>query len=146
MSMSEEKVVDLRVKHLEMLQSVVARMSNQSATLKNYCITITVAVTGFAISLQRPLVAVLSLLPILIFALLDAQYLRLERRIRSQFDQLRSGPWDAMPSFDVGGSAVSPSSYWKALSSWSITSFYGPLAILTVLVVTIARHIYGRWV
>jgi hypothetical protein len=78
----------LQVKQLEMVQAIIARLGNYGATLKNYCITLTMAVCGFAITLQRPVVAVLALLPIIIFALLDAQFLRTERRFRGLFDVL----------------------------------------------------------
>ena len=101
MRIGPEKIADLRVKHLEMVQAVVARMANQGATLKNYCVTLTTAVCGFAITLGRPLVALLAILPVTICALLDAQYLRLERRFRGLFDRVRLEDWGAVPSFEV---------------------------------------------
>jgi uncharacterized protein (DUF486 family) len=81
-TISPEKIAELSVKHLEMIQAVVARLASYGAALKNYCLTLTTAVCGFAITLQRPLVAALALLPIVIFAVLDAQYLQVERRLR----------------------------------------------------------------
>ena len=63
MELDPGKIAELRVKHLEMVQGVVARLAGQGATIKNYCITVTTAVCGFAISLQRPFVALLALFP-----------------------------------------------------------------------------------
>jgi hypothetical protein len=60
MTISPDKVAELRLKHLEMLQSAVARMAGVGVTIKNYCITITTAVCGFSITLQRPSVALLA--------------------------------------------------------------------------------------
>lgn len=147
MTLGLEKMADLRVKHLEMLQAVVSRIAGQGATLKNYCITLTTAVCGFAITLQQPLVALLALLPITIFAMLDAQYLRLERRFRGLFEQVRlEENWGAIPNFEINSKSAPVVSYWSALWSWSIVIFYAPLAFAVVIVVFIARCAYGRLV
>ena len=138
------KLADLRVKHLELVQAVVARMASQGATLKNYCLTLTTAVAGFGITLQRPLVVLLSLLPITIFAVLDAQYLRLERHFRKQFDNVRGGDWSVRPDFEITTKGLEGGRI-DALTSWSIISFYGPLAVAVVAVVFIARCIYGEF-
>jgi hypothetical protein len=58
--------------------------------------------------------------PILIFAVLDAQYLRVERRFRSLFDQLREKDWSKLPTFEIGLKAALPSGYWDAFTSWSM--------------------------
>ena len=79
MSVSPDKRAELWVKHLEMIQGIVTRIAGYGASLKNYCLTLTTAVCGFAITLQRPLVAALSLLPLVIFAVLDAQFLIVTR-------------------------------------------------------------------
>ena len=108
------KAAELRVKHLEMLQSVISRMAGQGATLKNYCITLTTAVCGLAITLERPLANLLALLVVTIFALLDAQYLRLERRFRSMYERVRLENWSARPSFEISLTNMPKGSYWAA--------------------------------
>jgi hypothetical protein len=143
MALAPEKIADLRVKHLEMLEAVISRVAGQGATLKNYCITLTTAVCGFAITLQKPVVALLSLLPVIVFALLDAQYLRLERKFRAAFEDVRLGDWKAAPNFEMRTVGALKASYWGALLSWSIAIFYAPLAIGVIIVVLIARNYYG---
>jgi hypothetical protein len=143
MSLEAGKAADLRVKHLEMLQTVISRVAGQGATLKNYCLTLTTALCGAGITLQRPGVALLSLLPITIFALLDAQYLRLERRFRGLFDTVRTADWGISPTFEISSASAPSSSYWAALFSWSIAVFYVPLAVAVLIVVLIARQIDG---
>ncbi len=145
MTVSVDKTVELWVKHLEMVQGVVARLANYGATLKNYCLTLTTAVCGFAITLQRPLVALLALVPILIFAGLDAQYLRVERRFRGLFDQLREKDWSKLPTFEIDLKTAPPSGYWDAFTSWSIFIFYVPLALAVGAFVPVAVCIYGRY-
>jgi hypothetical protein len=53
-------------------------------------------------------------------AILDAQYLRVERRFRGLFDQIRGKDWTKLPTFEIGLKTPPQSSYWNALGSWSI--------------------------
>jgi hypothetical protein len=144
MELDPGKIAELRVKHLEMVQAVVARLAGQGATIKNYCITVTTAVCGFAITLQRPFVALLALFPIVIFALLDAQYLRVERRFRALFDQFRREDWGELPSFQISLNAAPEIAYISVLLSWSIFYFYAPLALGVGIVVLLARCVHGN--
>jgi histidine triad (HIT) family protein len=139
-----DKIADLRVKQLEMIQAIIGRVSSHGATLKNFCITLTTAVCGFAVTLGKPSAALLSLPPILVFALLDAQYLRIERRFRRLFDQVRAEDWTSVPTFAVGLDGAPDVPFGRTLRSWSIIIFYGPLALAVVFVVLVAGHIYGR--
>lgn len=145
MSITPEKTAELRVKHLEMVQSIITRMAGQGATLKNYCITLVTAVCGFAVSLQKPGVALLALLPITIFWLLDAQYLRVERRFRGLFDKVRTEDWQMEPSFKIALADAPACGFWSASVSWSIASFYMPLALGVGAVVTVLKVTYGKW-
>ena len=118
-----EKIADLRLKYLEMVQGLVTRMAGYGVSIKSYCITVITAVLGFSFTLQRPAVAALALLPLITFALLDAQYLRVERRFRALFEEIRQEAWDTAPSFEINLRAAPAVPYWKALSSWSIVNF-----------------------
>lgn len=96
-TISAEKIAELRVKHLEMLQALITRMGGYGASFRSYCITVTTAVIGFAFTLHRPPVVALALLPVVAFGVADAQYLRVERRFRDVFNLVRKESWDAMP-------------------------------------------------
>jgi hypothetical protein len=144
MKIDPAKAAELRVKHLEMVQAIIGRMSNQGATLKNYCLTVTTAVCGFAISLGRPWVASLSLLPIVIFCLLDAQYLRLEKQFRSLFDLIRSEDWKTIPTFEINRERAPEVPFGNVVRSWSILSFYGSLAIGVLILLIVAGVTYGK--
>jgi hypothetical protein len=142
MTLPPEKLADMRVKHLEMLQTVVSRMSGYGASFKSYCITVTTAVIGFALTLHRPSVVALALLPISFFALADAQYLRVERQLRGTFDLVRKQDWAATPSFEIDLRKAPAESLFRCLTSWSIASFYGALAIADLIAILGARF-YG---
>jgi hypothetical protein len=146
MNITPEKLAELRVKQLDMLQAAVARMAGVGVSLKNYCITITTAVCGFAITLHRPALALLSLLPITTFALLDAQYLRVERRFRGLFDRVRCEDWGKFPSFEINLKSAPSVPFWGTVFSWSICNFYAPLATAVAIVALIAGYVHGRFV
>jgi hypothetical protein len=141
MTISAEKIAELRVKHLEMLQSLVTRMAGYGASFKSYCITVATTVVGFGFTLHRPLVSALAILPILAFASADAQYLRVERRFREVFDLVRVQSWEQMPSFEMNLDHAPAASYWNAATSWSILGFYAPLAIVALLI----SVLFGAW-
>jgi hypothetical protein len=134
-SLSADKIADLHAKQLELIQAIVTRIANYGATLKNYCITLTTAVCGLALTLHRPVVAFLALLPILVFAILDAQFLRVERRFRGLFDRLWREEWAVAPTFEIDLRAAPPVSLFGTLVSWSIAIFYVPLLIGVAVVI-----------
>jgi hypothetical protein len=142
LGVSPEKIAELRVKQLEMLQGLITRMAGYGASFKSYCITVVTAVIGFALTLHRPAAAVLALLPVIAFAMADAQYLRVERSFRDVFNIVRKEGWDAMPSFEINRSDAPAQSFLNALTSWSIVWFYAPLA-LGVLLAVLGPWAYG---
>ncbi|WP_433733970.1 hypothetical protein ACQP0C_17665 [Nocardia sp. CA-129566] len=100
---------DHRVKHLEMLQSVIARLSQQSFTVRGWSVTLVSVVLAIVTAQSRPSSALilLAIAPTWIFWGLDGYYLSLERRYRALFvaaaQQLRAPvptgprPFDMIP-------------------------------------------------
>lgn len=143
MPISKDKIAELQFKRLEMVQAIISRLANNGATLKNYCITLTTAICGFTVTLQRPLVAFLALLPIVVFALLDAQFLRVERRFRALFDQFTEEEWGTLPQFAIDLRFAPRIGYCSVLCSWSILVFYVPLGLAVMVVGFVAGHFHG---
>ncbi|SRR5579884_166940 len=77
------------VKHLELVQGVVARMAANSFLLKGWTVTLTAALFALAAKDSKATFAVIALLPALSFWGLDAYYLRQERLFRKLYDELR---------------------------------------------------------
>jgi len=134
MTIPPDKIADFRFNQLSMVQANIARIGNYGATIKNWCITLTTAVCGFALSVKYPGLIWLALLPIVIFALMDAEYLRVERQFRKTYDRIRNENWDEPPNFDVSPDRSSDIGLITVLCSWSIMGFYVPLAIGVVIV------------
>ena len=74
-----------KIKHLEMIQAIITRMAQNSFMIKGWALTLVVAMVAFVPKTAGLFVPIV-LVPILIFALLDAYYLRLERRYRKLYD------------------------------------------------------------
>jgi hypothetical protein len=91
--MAPDKLSDDRIKHLEMIQTVIARLGNDAFLVKGWSITVTTVLFGLAINTKRPLLAVVAVLPSFAFWILDTYYLRAERLFRELYEQARTaGP------------------------------------------------------
>lgn len=129
MPIPQNKAIELRVRELEMVQAIIARLAGYGAVIKNWCITVTTAVCGFGLTQHKPALVLLALFPIAIFSILDAEYLRAERRYRAVFDRLRGEDWERMPAFDLRAKGASRMEFASVYASWSILSFYLPIAV-----------------
>lgn len=86
-----------RIKHLELIQAVIARLGNDSFLVKGWAVTVTGVFLGFAVSSQDEWLAVISIVPIFSFSLLDGYYLKTERLFRILYERVRSGASDVVP-------------------------------------------------
>lgn len=129
----EDKSESIRIAHLTMLQGVISRMGSNSFTLKALSATFgsaAVAIMAYA-DKPSPYYAIAAVLPILIFWLMDAQYLRYERAYRSLFNRVRKG--EEIEPYDLDASPFMdrPWAVLKIAISWSVSCFY--LAIFLAL-------------
>ena len=135
----KDKWPEMRMKHLELLQSVIGRMGNSSANAKNYCMTMVAGLLGLSAAVSKPQM-LLGVVPlVLIFSILDASYLRLERSFRSQYDQVRKDKLDQAPDFLITTGWSQNHHHHESLWSWSVFWFYSP-----ILVTLLAVYFYLR--
>lgn len=80
-----------RVKHLEMIQAVVARLGANGFLVKGWAITIAGAFLAFAVNREKYGLALAAIAPTFLFWLLDTSFLRNERLFRDLFDRVRRG-------------------------------------------------------
>lgn len=130
----KEKWADMRMAHLGLLQNVVSRMASNSASVKTYCISIVSAFIGLSVTVAKPDIMNFVVPIITILAFLDAQYLRLERAFRAQYNSVRQDPLDNEPDFLVTPSFIAGSGLWEVFWSWSIWLFYVPLVFIAVTI------------
>lgn len=78
-----------RVKHLEMIQAVIARLGSDSFLVKGWAVAATGVFLGFAVSNDQAWLALPSVVITGMFWTLDTYYLRSERLFRLLYDRVR---------------------------------------------------------
>lgn len=122
-----------RRKYLEFIQTAIARMSAASSLAKGWCLTVATAALGFAVTKSSRSIALLALLASVLFATLDARYLREERKFRALYEGARLRTvalYDMQTSAYVekGNARFDERCRWFCiLRSWALWGFYGPL-------------------
>ncbi|MFD0366304.1 HIT family protein [Nocardia sp. GCM10030253] len=121
-----------RRQHLGFIQAVVTRMAQASSSAKAWLLPIVTATYGYAITKNAPLIAIIGVVAVAVFALLDANYLKQERAFRKLYDKVAGG--GPIPAFSMNptlvGTASNRSNYWPDIQdwkSWSVAPVYLPL-------------------
>lgn len=94
-----EEFEDQRIKHLELIQAVIGRLGSNSFYVKGWALTVVGAFLGFAVNLEKPAVALVALLPSVLFWALDAYFLRSERIFRCLYELVRTRSEKIEPFF-----------------------------------------------
>ncbi len=76
--------------HIEIMQGVIQRMAENSRSCKVWCVTLVSAVLVLAARSGEPQHALIALVPSVLFFVLDAYYLALERGFRKSYDDFVS--------------------------------------------------------
>lgn len=96
------------LKHLELLQSVISRLSNNSFLVKGWCITLNSVL--IAVAHGRPNWRTIPVVVTVVigFWLLDGYYLRQERMFRSLYEKVVAGGQDPRPGSRWTPTATAP--------------------------------------
>lgn len=93
--MSYEKPIEIspedRRKHLDFIQATITRMSAASATTKSWLMPLVTVTYGYALTQKDRSVALLGVAAVVLFAYLDANYLRQEKRFRRLYKAAAEG-------------------------------------------------------
>lgn len=127
--------------HLQMLQGVIARLAGNSAACKAWCVGLVSALTLVVAESAKLELLVVPMLPIVLFAALDAYYLGLERRFRRAYDKfarrLHEGTATVDDAFILAPRTTVREIFGEgaeAVLSFSVWPFYGGLAALLCLI------------
>lgn len=130
-------------KHLEFIQNIINRMSNNSFLLKGWNVTVSSAILALIISDPNPLFAGVALFSALSFWGLDAYYLRQERLFRSLYNDLRLSTIAKKTkkvevfSLDTDNYDTQVPSWFRTLWSRSVFWLHG-VVIAVVIITTVA--------
>ena len=132
--------MEKKLKHLEMIQTVISRMAANSFQLKGLCVTIAVAVSALAVVRSNAILYLLLLIPILSFWLMDAHYLHQEKLFRALFDTVRNQD-ESQIDFSMNTAPFKkkcPSVAKCFFLNWSTIGFYLPFVVIVAVLFFVA--------
>ena len=124
-----------RVAHLEMVQGVIIRMGTNSFLLKGWSVTLVAALFALASVDSRQELALLALLPAIVFWGLDAYYLRQENLFCELHDGIREAPLGTLKgtfSMDTKPYEIKVDSLFATIRTPTLVAFH---AVITVAVI-----------
>lgn len=129
--------------HLTTMQGVIQRMAENSRSCKVWCITLVSAILVLVAQTGEPKHALIALVPLILFLVLDTYYLALERGFRKSYktfvEKLHSGELDSSDLYFVDRKRSMPKQFFARLwffsasmFSFSIWPFYLTLTGMTL--------------
>lgn len=106
-----------RRQHLAFIQSIITRMSAASISTKSWLMPVIVGTYGYALTKGADSVAVLGVGAVLLFAYLDANYLRQEQHFRRLYKAVAEGSTN-IASFSLKPEDVPQASTEKYSENW----------------------------
>ena len=120
--------------HLGIAQSVIQRMASNSASCKAWCISLVAAILVIVADKGKPNYALIAAIPTLLFLVLDAYYLALERCFRGSYnefiDKVHAGRVAASDLYAVTPKGSLLKVFAQSLRSFSIWPFYLTLGVM----------------
>lgn len=127
--------------YLTILQSVISRMATNSASCKTWCVSLVSAIIVIVADKGKPDYVWISVVPIMLFLLLDSYYLCLERQFRTLYNdfirKLHFGSATVDDVFFVAprvGTGATSLSIVRAGASIAVWPFYLLLAVMLLIV------------
>jgi len=136
-SLPPEALVQMRLAHLSAIQNIIARMSSQSGMIKGFCVTLSGAVVALKPQAAVLIVPVLALL----FALVDAGYLSIERGFKDTYDRVAQRPIEEAQDLRIVRSTSKTGAFVNAAWSFSVAGFYFSVAGAVIGVGLLLPHL-----
>lgn len=142
---------------LNFVQAIIARMSVASSNTKSWLLPVITATYGYALTRDSWKIGFLGVVAVILFAFIDANYLRQERAYRKLYDRIVNRG-DKIPSFSLDPSYVSDEAHakmrfvqklkilirqwfppFRVWLSWSIAPFYGAFLLVGIVAIYASR-------
>lgn len=123
--------MEAKIKHLEFIQSIISRLSNNAFVLKGWTITICAGLMVLSESSAFKF-SFLAVFLLIIFWALDGYYLSLERRYRALYNDIRILQ-ESDFNMDISGYTGFKFNILKCMISTGILVFHGSTIILLCL-------------
>lgn len=130
--------MDEKLKHLELIQGVINRLSTNSFLLKGWSVVLVSALFALAAHESRAAFAYLAFIPAIVFWGLDGYFLWQERLYRVLYDRVRSQPNSEIDfSMDTRSFRNSAWDWPRAVVSRTLLAFHGVLLLAIIIVMTL---------
>lgn len=135
-----------KIQYLSIISEVISRMSTSSALFKGFAAMITSNIAMISYDNINVVVLTLSFVPVIVFFLLDAYYLNLEKRFRHLYDKVCEEDMLINYSMTPPTEKEIKAEAWKqhiepnigilyCIKSPSIWGFYIPLIMIEIVVI-----------
>ena len=130
-----------KIKHLEFIQDIINRMSNNSFMLKGWAVTLVAGIFTISSRDADKMYFLVAYIPIMIFWFLDSYYLKQEHLYRCLYEDVRQKKEEEIDfSLNAAHYDTKPvSEYINCLVSSTEKWFYPPLAILCTGIIIITH-------
>jgi hypothetical protein len=136
--------MECKLKHLEMIQSVIGRMASNSFLIKGWSVTLVSALFALAAKDSNPLFLFVAYFPCVCFWILDAYFLWQERLYRALYNQVAQEQESEITfSMDISTFSASVKSWGTTIFSVTLSLFHG-IVLVTIIVVTTATIVCAR--
>lgn len=133
--------MEIKIRHLEMIQAVINRMAANSFALKGWAVTLVAGIFALAAKDADKTYFLIAYIPILIFWGIDSYYLLQEKMYRDLYDNIRQkGPEEidfCMKLQEKSKNSENERDYIFCCLSRTELWFYVPLAIASAVIILI---------
>lgn len=131
--------------YLTTLQGVINRMAGNSASCKNWCVSIVTAILVFSTSTKQAQSVWVALLPCILFAWLDAYYLSIERQVVQLYRETVKKVQNGTISIDDLYNIKINTRGFKGFTN-SLTAFDSPSILPFYLLTAISIIVLAIWI
>ena len=127
------EVNESRIRYLEAIQRVIDRLSNTSFILKGWAVSLVAGLMALAASGTNQGYVLIAYMPTVVFWLLDAYFLMMERQYRDLFKE-NADLSEKLEFFSIKRQKGDINLYTRALFSITMLLTYIPLIAATVII------------
>lgn len=135
--------MERKIKHLEMIEEVISRMGRNSFLVKGWALTLVSIILAIGTGGRSCLYGISAVIPLIIFAVLDAYYLQFERKYRALYEKVRETDEEDI-DFNLNPHTESGDKKTRLIScllSKSIILYYSAIAFLIVIVIVVGYFV-----
>ncbi|MCD6013754.1 MAG: hypothetical protein K0Q79_3616 [Flavipsychrobacter sp.] len=129
-------------KHMDYAQSIISRMASNSFLIKGWTITLVSAIIALSSKEASGMYIYASLIPVLIFWVLDGYFLFQERLYRSLYNEVRQKKEDDSIDYDLNATGFEGGNktWGNSIFSKTLIIFYATLIILILAWIVIINN------